>query len=150
MNYLTGDISEPIPACLQVIIYRLVAWQLIPPSKVPDSCSIHILDEGDYLPPHIDHSHVERPFYTLTLLSECSLVLGHSLAMDAPGDFKGAFHLSLPVGYVWVIFLLHLLPLYCLCRCFLFLQGISLETWVVILCLILSNSNVKPISSKTS
>jgi hypothetical protein len=45
MNYLTGDISEPIPACLQVIIDRLVAWHLIPPSKVPDSCSIHILDE---------------------------------------------------------------------------------------------------------
>jgi hypothetical protein len=98
-----SDISEPIPACLQVIIDRLVAWHLIPPSKVPDSCSIHILDEGDYLPPHIDHSHVERPFYTLTLLSECSLVLGHSLAMDAPGDFKGAFHLSLPVGSVLVL-----------------------------------------------
>ncbi|KAH9562450.1 hypothetical protein CY35_05G072100 [Sphagnum magellanicum] len=98
-----SDISEPIPACLQVIIDRLVAWHLIPPGKVPDSCSIHILDEGDYLPPHIDHSHVERPFYTLTLLSECSLVLGHSLAMDAPGDFKGAFHLSLPVGSVLVL-----------------------------------------------
>jgi alkylated DNA repair protein alkB family protein 5 len=40
-----SDISEPIPACLQVIIDRLVAWHLIPPSKVPDSCSIHILDE---------------------------------------------------------------------------------------------------------
>ncbi len=62
------------------------------------------MTQGDYLPPHVDHSHVERPFYTLTLLSECSLVLGHSLTMDAPGDFKGAFHLSLPVGYVWGTF----------------------------------------------
>jgi alkylated DNA repair dioxygenase AlkB len=95
-----SDISQPMPACVQVIVNRLVAGHLIPPSKIPDSCTIHILDEGDYLPPHVDHSHVERPFYTLTLLSECSLVLGHSLTMDAPGEFKGAFHLSLPVGYV--------------------------------------------------
>ncbi|CAK9193152.1 unnamed protein product [Sphagnum troendelagicum] len=98
-----SDISQPMPACVQVIVNRLVAGHLIPPSKIPDSCTIHILDEGDYLPPHVDHSHVERPFYTLTLLSECSLVLGHSLTMDAPGEFKGAFHLSLPVGSVLVL-----------------------------------------------
>lgn len=45
MDYWTGDISQPMPACVQVIVNRLVAGHLIPPSKIPDSCTIHILDE---------------------------------------------------------------------------------------------------------
>jgi hypothetical protein len=34
-----------MPAWVQVIVDRLVAGHLIPPSKIPDSCTIHILDE---------------------------------------------------------------------------------------------------------
>jgi hypothetical protein len=34
-----------MPACVQVIVNHLVAGHLIPPSKIPDSCTIHILDE---------------------------------------------------------------------------------------------------------
>ncbi|CAM6127182.1 unnamed protein product [Calypogeia fissa] len=96
------DFVPPVPAFLEAIIDRLVRWHVIPASKRPDCCSINIMEEGDYLPPHVDYSYLERPYCTLVLQSECTLILGQSLTTSAPGDFRGPFQISAPVGSVVV------------------------------------------------
>ncbi|OAE32891.1 hypothetical protein AXG93_4754s1010 [Marchantia polymorpha subsp. ruderalis] len=96
------DCVQPMPTFLDPIIERLVRWHIIPASKRPDSCSINIMEEGDYVPPSVDNSHLERPYCTLTLLADCTLILGQSLTMDTPGDFKGSLQILLSVGSVLV------------------------------------------------
>ena len=36
----------------------------------PDSCIVNLYQEGDCIPPHVDHHDFARPFVTLSLLSE--------------------------------------------------------------------------------
>ncbi|KAL2652537.1 hypothetical protein R1flu_020665 [Riccia fluitans] len=94
---------QSLPAFLDPVIERLVRWHIIPASKRPDSCCISIMEEGDYVPPSVDKSHLERPYCTLTLLGDCNMIMGQSLMMDSPGDFKGSLQILLPVGSVLVL-----------------------------------------------
>ncbi|KAL3684342.1 hypothetical protein R1sor_002364 [Riccia sorocarpa] len=92
----------PMPTFLDPVIERLVRWRIIPASKRPDCCCISIMEEGDYIPANVEKSHLERPYCTLTLLGDCSMIMGQSLMVDSPGDFKGSLQILLPVGSVLV------------------------------------------------
>ncbi|KAJ7539713.1 hypothetical protein O6H91_11G106200 [Diphasiastrum complanatum] len=94
---------DPLPKLLKATIKRLVRWHVLPPSCVPDSCIINIYDEGDCIPPHIDHHDFVRPFCTLSLLSECNIVFGSNLKIIGPGEFEGSLTVPLPVGSVLVL-----------------------------------------------
>ena len=56
----------------------------------------------DCIPPHIDHHDFSRPFCTISLLSEQSIMFGHKLVPLSAGNFVGAtcepFYLPLPTG----------------------------------------------------
>lgn len=56
----------------------------------------------DCIPPHIDHHDFSRPFCTISLLSEQSIMFGHKLIPLSAGEFVGAtcdsFLLPLPTG----------------------------------------------------
>lgn len=92
------DVVEPIPTILDAIIDRLIRWNLISGNRRPDSCIINFFNEGDYSQPHMHSNHFERPFYTLPLLSECTMVFGRVISMDHPGDYSGSFKHSLVAG----------------------------------------------------
>eukprot|EP01018_Ginkgo_biloba_P026265 Gb_10066 [translate_table: standard] len=94
---------EPIPAVLQALIDRLLQWNLIPGNRRPDCCIIDFFNEGDYSQLHTSPPHFERPFCTLSLLSECTMVFGRVIATEHPGDYKGSFKLSLPAGSLLVM-----------------------------------------------
>lgn len=94
---------DEIPSKLRMVIKRLVQWQVLPPSCVPDSCIINIYDVGDCIPPHIDHHDFVRPFCTLSLLSECDIIFGTNLKIAGPGEFKGSFSVPLPTGSVLIL-----------------------------------------------
>lgn len=68
----------------------------------PDSAIVNIYDVGDCIPPHIDHHDFSRPFCTLSLLSEESIMFGQKLVPEGPGEFHGKDNkhslVSLPVG----------------------------------------------------
>ncbi|KAG0610280.1 hypothetical protein M758_7G053200 [Ceratodon purpureus] len=100
---LRDDVVDPIPPLLRTTIKRLVRWHVLPPTCVPDSCIINMYEEGDCIPPHIDHHDFLRPFCTLSLLSECNIVFGANLEILGPGDFGGTLSLPLPVGSVLVL-----------------------------------------------
>jgi alkylated DNA repair protein alkB family protein 5 len=95
---------DPIPPLFKKVIKRIVKWQVLPPTCIPNSCIVNIYEEGDCIPPHIDHHDFVRPFCNLSLLSECKIVFGSTLKVVGPGEFSGPFSLPLPVGYVRVIF----------------------------------------------
>ncbi|XP_043720136.1 RNA demethylase ALKBH9B-like isoform X2 [Telopea speciosissima] len=94
---------DPLPPLFKNIIKRLVKWNVLPPTCVPNSCIVNIYDKGDCIPPHIDHHDFLRPFCTLSLLTECKILFGSNLKIDGPGEFSGPIVIPLPVGSVLVL-----------------------------------------------
>ncbi len=55
--------------------------------------------QEDCIPPHIDHHDFSRPFCTISLLSEQSILFGQRLIPLGPGQFGGSdFRIPLPPG----------------------------------------------------
>ena len=80
------------------MIKRMVAWRVLPPTCVPNSCIINIYDKDDCIPPHIDHHDFVRPFCTVSFLTECNILFGSELKVLGPGDFSGSAAIPLPMG----------------------------------------------------
>ncbi|KAI3803870.1 hypothetical protein L1987_32034 [Smallanthus sonchifolius] len=81
----------------------MVRWHVLPPTCVPNSCIVNIYDEGDCIPPHIDHHDFLRSFCTISLLTQCNILFGSNLKIIGPGEFAGPFSIPLPVGSVLVL-----------------------------------------------
>ncbi|KAG0500625.1 hypothetical protein HPP92_000697 [Vanilla planifolia] len=94
---------DPIPPLLKQMIKRLVAWHVLPPTCIPNSCIVNIYDKDDCIPPHIDHHDFVRPFCTVSFLSECDIVFGAELKIIGPGEFSGSATIRLPLGSVLVL-----------------------------------------------
>lgn len=94
---------DPLPPLFKAAIRRLVRWHVLPPSCIPDSCIVNLYDEGDCIPPHIDHHDFVRPFCTVSLLSECNIIFGSNLKILGPGEFAGSTAIPLPVGSVLIL-----------------------------------------------
>lgn len=100
---IRGEEVDPIPPLFKQIIKRMVRWNVMPPTCIPNSCIVNIYEEGDCIPPHIDHHDFVRPFCSLSLLTECNIVLGSTLKIVGPGEFSGPVSIPLPVGYASVL-----------------------------------------------
>ncbi|QCD76463.1 alkylated DNA repair protein alkB-like protein 8 [Vigna unguiculata] len=94
---------DPLPPVFKQMIKRMVRWNIIPSSCIPDSCIVNIYEEGDCIPPHIDNHDFMRPFYTVSFLSECKILFGSNLQVVSAGEFAGPISLFLPVGSVFVL-----------------------------------------------
>ncbi|CAH9082120.1 unnamed protein product [Cuscuta europaea] len=94
---------DPLPPIFKKMIKRMVRWQILPPTCVPNSCIVNIYDEGDCIPPHIDHHDFVRPFCTVSFLSECNILFGSNLKIISPGEFSGPVSIPLPVGSVFIL-----------------------------------------------
>ncbi|KAK8942926.1 hypothetical protein KSP39_PZI009532 [Platanthera zijinensis] len=94
---------DPIPPLLKQMIKRMVAWRVLSPTCVPNSCIVNIYDKDDCIPPHIDHHDFLRPFCTVSFLSECNIVFGTELKIIGPGDFSGCASIPLPLGSVLIL-----------------------------------------------
>ncbi|KAF5743918.1 hypothetical protein HS088_TW08G00506 [Tripterygium wilfordii] len=94
---------DPLPPLFKQMIKRLVRWRVLPPTCVPNSCIVNIYDEGDCIPPHIDHHDFLRPFCTVSFLTECNILFGSSLKIINPGEFSGPVSIPLPVGSVLIL-----------------------------------------------
>ncbi|KAK7412063.1 hypothetical protein VNO78_03509 [Psophocarpus tetragonolobus] len=94
---------DPLPPVFKQMIKRMVRWNIIPSTCIPDSCIVNIYEEGDCIPPHIDHHDFVRPFYTVSFLNECKILFGSNLLVVCPGEFAGPVSISLPVGSVFVL-----------------------------------------------
>ncbi|WVY93290.1 hypothetical protein V8G54_032378 [Vigna mungo] len=94
---------DPLPPVFKQMIKRMVRWNIVHSSCIPDSCIVNIYEEGDCIPPHIDHHDFVRPFYTVSFLSECKILFGSNLQVVSAGEFAGPISISLPVGSVFVL-----------------------------------------------
>ncbi|XP_028244316.1 RNA demethylase ALKBH9B-like isoform X3 [Glycine soja] len=94
---------DPLPPVFKQMIKRMVRWNIIPSTCIPDSCIVNIYEEGDCIPPHIDHHDFVRPFYTVSFLNECKILFGSNLQVVCPGEFAGPVSIPLPVGSVFVL-----------------------------------------------
>ncbi|KAF6154289.1 hypothetical protein GIB67_026745 [Kingdonia uniflora] len=94
---------DPIPPMFKAMIKRLVRWHIIPPSCIPNSCIVNIYEEGDCIPPHIDHHDFIRPFCTVSFLAEANILFGSNLKILSPGEFSGTLAIPLPLGSVLVL-----------------------------------------------
>ncbi|EHA8590713.1 RNA demethylase ALKBH5 [Cocos nucifera] len=94
---------DPMPPLLKSMIKRMVAWHVLPPTCIPNSCIINIYDKDDCIPPHIDHHDFVRPFCTVSFLSECNILFGGELKIMGPGEFSGSTAIPLPVGSVLIL-----------------------------------------------
>ncbi|KAJ7968074.1 oxidoreductase, 2OG-Fe(II) oxygenase family protein [Quillaja saponaria] len=93
---------DPLPDLFKQMIKRMVGWHILPATCIPNSCIVNIYDEGDCIPPHIDHHDFVRPFCTVSFLAECNILFGLNLKALSPGEFSGPFSLPLPVGSVLI------------------------------------------------
>ncbi|KAL8046894.1 hypothetical protein ABFX02_08G203500 [Erythranthe guttata] len=100
---LKNGAVDPLPDLFKVMIRRLVRWNVLPPTCVPDSCIVNIYEKDDCIPPHIDNHDFVRPFCTVSFLSECEILFGSKLTSVRAGEFTGSFAIALPVGSVLVI-----------------------------------------------
>ncbi|XP_020596058.1 uncharacterized protein LOC110036054, partial [Phalaenopsis equestris] len=94
---------EPMPPTIKWMVTRLVQWNIIPSSCIPNSCIINIYEEGDCIPPHIDHHDFLRPFCTVSFISESSILFGTDIDIIGPGEFRGSVEVSLPRGSVLIL-----------------------------------------------
>lgn len=94
---------DPLPPLFKQMIKRMVRWQVLPSSCIPDSCIVNIYNAGDCIPPHIDHHDFLRPFCTVSFLSECNILFGTSLKVVDEGVFDGPVSVPLPVGSVLIL-----------------------------------------------
>ncbi|XP_043723399.1 RNA demethylase ALKBH9B-like [Telopea speciosissima] len=94
---------DPMPPLFKTMIKRLVRWHVLPPTCIPNSCIVNIYDEGDCIPPHIDHHDFLRPFCTVSFLTECNILFGSNLKIEGPGVFSGPIAIPLPVGSVLIL-----------------------------------------------
>lgn len=94
---------DPLPPLFKQMIKRLVKWHVLPPTAVPNSCIVNLYDEGDCIPPHIDHHDFVRPFCTVSFLTECNILFGTNLKVEGPGEFSGPAPIPLPVGSVLIL-----------------------------------------------
>ncbi|KAK4254371.1 hypothetical protein QN277_009766 [Acacia crassicarpa] len=99
---LRDEEADPLPNLFKKMIKRLVRWHIIPATCIPNSCVVNIYEEGDCIPPHIDHHDFVRPFSTVSLLSECDILFGSNLKVVRPGEFEGPAFVTLPVGSVFI------------------------------------------------
>jgi alkylated DNA repair protein alkB family protein 5 len=101
---------DPLPDLFKEMIKRMVKWNVLPASCIPNSCIVNIYDEGDCIPPHIDHHDFVRPFCTVSFLTECNILFGSNLKILSPGEFLGPVSIPLPIGYVSILlFRFHLI-----------------------------------------
>ncbi|XP_061337200.1 RNA demethylase ALKBH9B-like [Gastrolobium bilobum] len=100
---LRDEEVDPLPPLFKQMIKRMVRWNIVPSTCIPDSCIVNIYDEGDCIPPHIDHHDFVRPFFTVSFLNECRILLGSNLQVVAPGEFSGPASIPLPIGSVFVL-----------------------------------------------
>ena len=70
----------------------------MPKNKEPDTAIVNVYDSEDCIPPHIDHHDFDRPFCTISLLSEQSIMFGQRIISRGPGDFDCDFSIPLPKG----------------------------------------------------
>lgn len=96
-----------MPLILQAISDRLVRWNIVPAHRRPDSAIVNIYNEGDCIPPHIDHNNFLRPFVTISLLSESPISFGLNIKPHGPGEFEAPCHISLPRGSCLVLNVSH-------------------------------------------
>uniref|UniRef100_A0A0A9EFL3 Fe2OG dioxygenase domain-containing protein n=1 Tax=Arundo donax TaxID=35708 RepID=A0A0A9EFL3_ARUDO len=96
-------VSDPMPDLFKTMVKRLVRWNVLPTTCVPDSCIVNIYEPGDCIPPHIDSHDFVRPFCTVSFLSECNILFGSTLKIAGPGEFTGSTAIPLPVGSVLVL-----------------------------------------------
>ncbi|GAB2283601.1 hypothetical protein Dimus_018107 [Dionaea muscipula] len=94
---------DPLPPVFKKMIQRMVRWHILPSTCIPNSCIVNIYDEGDCIPPHIDHHDFVRPFCTVSFLSECNILFGSNLKIIGPGEFSGPISIPLPVGSVLIL-----------------------------------------------
>ncbi|XP_047318396.1 RNA demethylase ALKBH9B-like [Impatiens glandulifera] len=94
---------DPMPSIFKKMIKRMVRWNVLPSSCVPNSCIVNIYDVGDCIPPHIDHHDFVRPFCTVSFLAECKILFGSNLKIVAPGEFAGPVSIPLPLGSVFIL-----------------------------------------------
>ncbi|KAI9070969.1 hypothetical protein K1719_047071 [Acacia pycnantha] len=99
---LRNEEADPLPNLFKKMIKRLVRWHILPATCIPNSCVVNIYEEGDCIPPHIDHHDFLRPFSTVSLLSECDILFGSNLKVVCPGEFEGPAPVTLPVGSVLI------------------------------------------------
>ncbi|XP_059434688.1 RNA demethylase ALKBH9B-like [Corylus avellana] len=102
-SIIRNEELDHIPFLFKKVIKRMVRWQILPPTCIPNSCIVNIYEEGECIPPHIDHHDFVRPFCTLSLLSECKIVFGSNVKVVGPVDFFEPVSIPLPVGSVFVL-----------------------------------------------
>ncbi|KAL5707257.1 mRNA N(6)-methyladenine demethylase [Ranunculus cassubicifolius] len=102
-NYAVSAEVDPIPFLFKSMIRRMVKWRILPSTCIPNSCIVNIYDEGDCIPPHIDHHDLVRPFCTVSFLTEANILFGSNLKVVAHGEFSGPASIPLPVGSVLIL-----------------------------------------------
>ncbi|KAK7273982.1 hypothetical protein RIF29_15051 [Crotalaria pallida] len=91
---------ESIPSLFEDIIERMTALQVM--TVKPDACIVDFYTEGDHSQPYHWPTWFGRPVYML-FLTECDMTFGRVIGADHPGDYKGAFKLSLVPGSLLVM-----------------------------------------------
>lgn len=87
-----------IPECVHKLVTLLQETNIV--DDEINQCTINVYEKGNWLPAHVDNVLFERPFYTVSLLSEQTIVMGERIEMPQDGHFNGQLDVRLPIGSV--------------------------------------------------
>ncbi|XP_020599729.1 uncharacterized protein LOC110039112 [Phalaenopsis equestris] len=74
----------------------MVRWSILPVDCIPNSYNINIYEEGDCIPPHIDHHDFVRPFCIVSLMRKSNILFGREIGIVGPGEFRGLVEILHP------------------------------------------------------
>eukprot|EP00899_Mesostigma_viride_P004176 jgi/Mesvir1/1375/Mv21648-RA.2 len=74
---------DPMPPILRNLVNVLVQAGVFQEGERPDTAIVNDYHEGDAIPPHIDYP---RPFCTVSLLAETSMLMGRRIKVLGPGE----------------------------------------------------------------
>ncbi|XP_020592067.1 uncharacterized protein LOC110032698 [Phalaenopsis equestris] len=100
---LRYDQVDLLPPMVKWMIKQMVRWNILLFDCITDNCIINPYDEGDYIPPHIDHHDFVRPFCTVSFMSESNILFEKEIHVLSPREFKGSVEIPLPIGSVLVL-----------------------------------------------
>ena len=86
---IAEEVVEPLPDVLKSLVKRIINWGIVNPNICPDTAIVNFYDTDDCIPPHVDHKDFVRPFVTISLLSQQSIMFGPRLIPVNDGEFGG-------------------------------------------------------------
>ncbi|XP_043717821.1 RNA demethylase ALKBH9B-like [Telopea speciosissima] len=103
LGIIQDEEVDSMPSMFKTMIKNLLRWDVLQQTCIPNNCIPNMYDEGDCIPPHIDHHDFLRPFYIVSFLIKYNILFGSNLKIKGLGVFSSPVVIPLLVGSILIL-----------------------------------------------